>query len=190
MIVRDPFERLVSAYRNKFQNKTAINYTMDTIPDKSFMKRMQNNRKRIIEKYRYNYTRTVEAEDSVSFIEYVRHLIDTPPWEVNEHWMPYEDLCRPCNVNYDFIGSVDTLERDVTHVMRQIYANETKYRVVYTGDVLTKTKQTTVRFLKGLSQKYFDQLLAIHKTDFELFGYPVPQYKTLHKHYQVLKSTG
>ncbi|CAB4002915.1 carbohydrate sulfotransferase 14 [Paramuricea clavata] len=171
MIVRDPFERLVSAYRNKWQNKRNIELHAHL-------------GKTIIEKYRYNNTRTVETGNDMSFTEYARYLIDSPPWEVNEHWMQYEELCRPCNVKYDFIGSIDTLSRDVTHAMRQIHVNETKHHLVHMrGTPLTKSKQTTADFLKELPRKYFDQLMAIYKTDHELFGYPLPKYETLDKRY-------
>ena len=186
MIVREPFERLVSAYRNKFQNKALINTkTAQKGGDSIFIKYVRHLGKAIIRKYRYKNTGIAKTgANIVSFTEYVRYLIDTPPWAVNEHWMPYEDLCRPCDVNYDFIGSIDTLERDVRHIMRQIHANETKYHLMHTNRALTKTKRTIAGFFKQLPQKYFDQLLAIRKTDFELFGYPLPDYKTLDKHYQ------
>ncbi len=169
MIVRDPFERLVSAYRHKFRNGYG------GYPDLG---------KTIIEKYRYNNTKTVEvgAED-VNFTEFVRFLIDIPPGPVDNHWRPFKDACSPCNVKYDFIGSIDTLERDVTHIMRQIHADETKYHVTQKSGFLTKTKLATARLFKEVPQKYFDQLLAIRKTNFELFGYSLPDQKTLEKHY-------
>ena len=169
MIVRDPFERLVSAYRNKFLEKTNA-ISLAALGTK------------LINKYREN-RKPVETGDDVSFTEYIRHLIDTPSWKLNDHWMPYENLCRPCDVKYDFIGSIDTLERDVAYVIRQIQANETKYYAKQTSSALAKTKEATASFFKKLPQKYFDQLLEIRKTDFELFGYPQPEYETLDKHY-------
>ena len=86
-------------------------------------------------------------------------------------------------MKYDFIGSIENLNRDVTHAMRQIHANETKYHMIHTSGALTKTKQKTADFLKELSGKYFDQLLAVYKTDHELFGCPLPEYDTLDKRY-------
>ena len=169
VIVRDPFERLVSAYRNKLQRMNLGNWSPLV--------------KRIIKKYRYNNTETNITGIDVSFTEYVRHLINNPPWMLDMHWMPYEDLCHPCHVKYDFIGSIDNLDRDVTHAMRQIHANETKHHVIRNSAARTKTKQTTAGFLKELSRKYFDQLLAVYKTDHELFGYPLPEYDTLDKRY-------
>ena len=172
LLVRDPFERLVSAYRNKLEGSRG----------KSFFPSMSKN---IIAKYRYNGAKILPGQDyNVTFTEFVRYLIDNPPWSVNEHWMPYVDLCRPCNIQYDFIGSIDTLQRDVKHAMRKIHANETKYYVFKSkGSPLTKTKQATAGFLKELPRKYFDQILAIFKQDHELFGYPLPEYETLDKRY-------
>ena len=169
VIVRDPFERLVSAYRDKLQRMNLGSWSPLV--------------KRIIKKYRYNNTETNITGLDVSFTEYVRHLIDNPPWMLDKHWMPYEDLCHPCHVKYDFIGSIDNLDRDVTHAMRQIHANETKHHVIRNSHARTKTKQTLAGFLKELSRKYFDQLLAVYKTDHELFGYPLPEYDTLDKRY-------
>ena len=170
MMVRDPFERLVSAYRDKFV-KARGGYAGIA--------------KKIMEKYRYNNTKTVEVGvEDLGFTEFVRHVIDSPPGDL--HWRHYKDACSPCNVKYDFIGSTDTLERDVTHIMRQIHADETKYHVTQKSGYLTKTKLATVRFFKEVPKKYFDQLLALRKTDFELFGYPLPDYETLEEHYHAL----
>ena len=169
MIIRDPFERLVSAYRNKFIKPVGY-YTEIS--------------KRIIEKYRFNKTKTVEIGlEDVSFTEFVRHVIDTHKPRNDHHWRQVKNVCWPCSVKYDFIGSTDTLGRDVTHIMRQIHANETKYHVTQKSSFLIKTKLATARLFKEVPKKYFDQLLALRKTNFELFGYPLPDQKTLEKYY-------
>ena len=91
MLVRDPFERLVSAYRNKLLNKQSVAF--HSTPGKM-----------IVRRYRFNDSKSADPKgDDVKFIEYVRYLIDNPSKEVNEHWMSYHDLCRPCDINYDFM---------------------------------------------------------------------------------------
>ena len=171
MIVRDPLERIVSAYRNKMQNKKEEKYSLLG--------------KKIVEKYRYNNKKRAAPGDNVTFTEYVRHLVDNPSWRIDEHWMPYEDLCRPCNIGYNFIGSIDNLDRDISYVLRRVQANETKYYLSKMGKVLIETKHSTASFLKELPKKYFDQLLAKYKNDHELFDYPLPDYQTLEKRYKI-----
>ena len=175
VIVRDPFERLVSAYRDKLENYN----------DRKFFIELGST---IVRRYRYNNSKfkiLPEHGYNVRFPEYVRHLIDSPTWKLNEHWLPYFDLCRPCEIKYDFIGSIDTLEQDVRHVMREIHANETKYYIKKSKGSLhtTKTKQTTASYFKEISKKDFEHVLAIYKEDHELFGYPLPEYETLDKRY-------
>ena len=171
MIVRDPLERLVSAYRNKLQDKNNKYYSLVG--------------RSMVQRYRYNNKRRAAPEDNATFTEYVRYLIDHPSWQIDEHWKPYEELCRPCNIEYNFIGTIDNLNRDIRYVLKQIQANESRYFLSNKGKVLIKTKQSTASFLKELPKNYFDQLLAKYENDHELFDYPLPDYQTLDKRYRV-----
>ena len=173
MIVRDPLERIVSAYRNKFEGKTM----------QSMLPWLQAIGKRIVEKYRYNNSDTdLQNVNSITFQEYIQNIIDTPSDELNEHWMPYNNLCRPCDTHYDFIGSIDTLIRDTSHIMKQIKADETKY-YVKAKTALIATKKSTASFLKNLPKKNFERLVKIFKLDHELFGYSLPEFKSLDERY-------
>ena len=170
MLVRDPFERLVSAYRNKLLNKQSVAF--HSTPGKM-----------IVRRYRFNDSKSADPKgDDVKFIEYVRYLIDNPSKEVNEHWMSYHDLCRPCDVNYDFIGSIDTLSRDVSHAMGQINVDKTKYYINPVGKTaLVGTKNVIANFFKQLPKKDFSALVEKFRFDHQLFGYEIPNYGKLHK---------
>ena len=173
MLVRDPFERLVSAYRNKWLGK----HNPDLFSTLGKM---------IVRRYRFNDSKTADPKgDDVKFIEYVRYLIDNPSKDVNEHWMSYHDLCRPCDVNYDFIGSIDTLSRDVSHAMGQINVDKTKYYIkpVTSKTALIGTKNVIANFLKQLPKKDFDALVEKFRFDHQLFGYEIPNYGKLDKRY-------
>ena len=174
MLVRDPFERLVSAYRNKWLGKenVQLHATLG---------------KAIVRRYRFNDSEDIDPRgDDVRFTEYIRYIIDTPSENLNEHWMPYNDLCRPCEVNYDFIGSIDTVSRDVTHVMRQINVDETKYYLKPAGEgSLIRTKESTAKYLKELPEKVFNDLVNKFRLDHELFGYAIPDYNDLHTRYDM-----
>ena len=32
------------------------------------------------------------------------------------HWMPYTDFCGLCNIDYDFIGKLETIKTDLDHL--------------------------------------------------------------------------
>ena len=173
MLVRDPFERLVSAYRNKWLGK----HNPDLFSTLGKM---------IVRRYRFNDSKSADPKgDDVKFIEYVRYLIDNPSKDVNEHWMSYHDLCRPCDVNYDFIGSIDTLSRDVSHAMGQINVDKTKYYIkpVTSKTALIGTKNVIANFLKQLPKKDFNALVEKFRFDHQLFGYEIPNYGKLDKIY-------
>ena len=173
MIVRDPLERIVSAYRNKWEGKTA----------QFMLPWLQSIGKRIVEKYRYSNKKTsLRKVNNITFLEYIHHIIDTPPHKLNAHWMPYNDLCRPCEIHYDFIGSIDTYMRDVEHIMRQIKADEGKH-YVKSQTALMKTKQLTAKFYKALPKEHFKRLVTMFKLDHELFGYSLPKFETLDERY-------
>lgn len=78
-------ERLVSAFRNKFEK----NYNSS----KYFKERFGV---KILKKYR-NATDQNKAGNGVTFPEFVQYILDDPN-HLNEHWAPYTSLCLPCYV--------------------------------------------------------------------------------------------
>ncbi|ELT98017.1 hypothetical protein CAPTEDRAFT_26047, partial [Capitella teleta] len=97
MIVRDPLERLVSAYRNKFEQGTESYFN-------------QKFGRHIIQQYRANASaHALQEGDDVHFDEFIRFVVDG---NAEPHWNTYQDLCCPCQIHYDVIGMVDTLQED------------------------------------------------------------------------------
>uniref|UniRef100_A0A8C2ZUZ5 Carbohydrate sulfotransferase n=1 Tax=Cyclopterus lumpus TaxID=8103 RepID=A0A8C2ZUZ5_CYCLU len=151
MFVREPMERLLSAYRNKFGE---------------------------IESYQKKYgveivTRYRKGPSS-------RYLLDEDAERMNEHWMPVYNLCQPCAVSYDFIGSYERLEDDSEFVLRRVGApaavrfpeRQTWYKPV--------TAETLHYYLCGLPQKLLRELLPKYILDFSLFAYALPNTTAQH----------
>ncbi|CAG5114626.1 unnamed protein product, partial [Candidula unifasciata] len=98
--VRDPFERLLSGYRNKFLQPSSSYFTYIN--------------KRLVLKYRKNSTQT----GGVTFPEFVSYLLDKErKVPMNRHWQPMYEICRPCETSYNFIGKINSLEEDVSHIL-------------------------------------------------------------------------
>ncbi|TMS20480.1 Carbohydrate sulfotransferase 14 [Larimichthys crocea] len=82
MFVREPMERLLSAYRNKFGEI------------QSYQKKYGVE---IVKRYRKSRAKDAPIKgDDVTFGEFVRYLLDEDVERMNEHWMPMYNLCQPC----------------------------------------------------------------------------------------------
>ncbi|XP_030290081.1 carbohydrate sulfotransferase 14 [Sparus aurata] len=166
MFVREPMERLLSAYRNKFGEI------------QSYQKKYGVE---IIKRYRKGRAKDAAVTgDDVTFAEFVHYLLDEDAERMNEHWMPMYNLCQPCAVNYDFIGSHEQLESDAEYVLQRIGAppyvhfpeRQTWYKPV--------TTETLHYYLCSLPQKLLRELLPKYILDFSLFTYPLPNTTTEH----------
>lgn len=166
MFVREPMERLLSAYRNKFGEI------------ESYQKKYGVE---IIKRYRKGRAKDAAITgDDVTFAEFVRYLLDEDVERMNEHWMPIYNLCQPCAVSYDFIGSYEHLESDAEFVLQRVGApphvhfpeRQTWYKPV--------TTETIHYYLCGLPQKLLRELLPKYILDFSLFTYPLPNTTTAH----------
>lgn len=164
MFVREPMERLLSAYRNKLGE-------IDSYQKKYGVE--------IIKRYRKGYSKSsLNTGEDVTFAEFVRYLLDEDVERMNEHWMPMYNLCQPCAVSYDFIGSHEHLERDAESVLHRIKApphisfpeRQTWYKPV--------TAETLHYYLCSLPQKLLRELLPKYILDFSLFTYPLPNTTT------------
>ncbi|CAM9286234.1 unnamed protein product, partial [Lampetra planeri] len=58
-----------------------------------------------------------------SFSHFIQYLLD-PQTEkempFNEHWRQVYRLCHPCQIQYDFVGHLETAEEDAEHLLRQL----------------------------------------------------------------------
>ncbi|KAM4690849.1 carbohydrate sulfotransferase 14 [Rhinophrynus dorsalis] len=161
MFVRDPMERLLSAYRNKFGE---------------IKEYQQKYGVEIIKRYRKHPG--VSAGDDVTFSEFLQYLLDEDTEKMNEHWMPVYNLCQPCAVKYDFIGSYERLREDANYVLERVNApsfiqfpeRQAWYKPV--------TKETLHYFLCNTPKGQIRELLPKYILDFSLFAYPLPNITT------------
>lgn len=167
IFVREPLERLLSAYRNKFIEKSAY-----------FHKRFG---RRIVRKFRDGVNKSQEIQgNDVTFLEFVRYITDENTMEnegFNEHWAHYSALCHPCHVQYDLIGKYESIDEDVNFVLKDLKIDElikfpkrnATYRRTKTGDQLES-------FYKTIPKDLLGKLWKIYRSDYNLFDYPYPQF--------------
>ncbi|XP_042258496.1 carbohydrate sulfotransferase 11 isoform X1 [Thunnus thynnus] len=169
LFVREPFERLVSAYRNKFTLKY----------NSSFHKRFGT---RIVRRYRKNATQDALINGAdVKFKEFAEYLVDPATQRdgpLNEHWQTVYQLCHPCHIHYDLVGKYETLEEDANYVLRLVGVGDSLRFPSYAKSTRT-TDAMAAQFFSNISTQQQIQLYQLYKLDFLMFNYSTPSYLRL-----------
>lgn len=161
MFVREPLERLVSAYKDKF----VLNNT-------SFHKRYGT---KIVKQIRKNAPANSKGDD-VSLKEFLQYIEKRRVEDLNEHWMPYYELCQPCVVSYDFIGSFENLEADANQVLKELNLNEQvsfpkKQKYYQAGG---KGYSANTMKSSDISTKLLSKVMRKYSNDYNMFLYKKP----------------
>lgn len=182
LVVREPFIRLLSAYRDKLENITPPYY--------------RKLARAIVAANREKATKIFGPIKSYgpTFYEFIAFLIDKYKTEdqafaFDEHWTPYYQFCSPCALNFSVIAKVETLSRDSGFVIQQLGLGEVlgrrvKDRRTRLRTVMNKSRdgKNTIALLKyyysQLDEKMLSNLLKIYGLDFEMFGYDAKVYSS------------
>jgi len=154
MFVREPFERLASAYRDKVNR---LWFKRFVIPDKT--------------------TEELRKEAAVPFSTFIKSVLSSNATTLpkrgyieDQHWRSYEQIC-PCEVDYDFIGHFENLAEEAPQLLKIIgvddYVTFPEYR-------LSKTKSHVLEYYSELTKDEIFQLGRLFELDFKLFGYDFP----------------
>ena len=159
MFVREPLERLVSAYKNKF----TLRYNT------YFQERFG---RKIIKNHRKNPSKeSLLRGHDVTFSEFVQYLLTS--YEngdlLNAHWQHYYKLCHPCLIKYDFIGKYETFMEDAELILKLLNVNNLIRMPTRTTLTNTNVVQQTYR---NITSEQIHKLWQMYSVDFAMFGYP------------------
>ena len=155
-IVRHPFERLVSAYRDKFE---------------------------LAKKYAYiysHYTPRMGVHGRPTFSQFVDYLLREEVSEYNDHWVPYWLHCHVCEMEYDVIGKMETLEEDMNFIAETSGLASTNISLPW-ANRRGSGEQGSLDYFRQLDLDRTQRLYAIYRLDFEMFGYSVQPYFDIFK---------
>ncbi|XP_051978821.1 carbohydrate sulfotransferase 8-like [Xyrauchen texanus] len=165
LFLREPFERLVSAFRDKFESPNSYYHPVFGKP--------------IISRYRSNATQfALRTGAGVTFKEFIQYLLDVHrPVGMDIHWETVGQLCSPCLLNYDFIGKFETLEEEANFLLRSIGAPSN-----LTFPSFKDRNPNAERTSSQITRRYFAQLNAIERQraydfyymDYLMFNYSKP----------------
>lgn len=176
LIVREPFERLVSAYRNKLEGCRNKYYKLlgEQII-KRFRKKVKDGDGKVVTKYPKGPT----------FREFLQFLVAhyKSGGRFDEHWSPVYSFCTPCSINFTLIAKVETFQRDSEYIIRQagletLLLNKLprgKARAI-ANRAASNTKNLVPRYFAQIDEQLLTEVLEIYQLDFELFGYNSTKY--------------
>lgn len=174
LFVRDPFVRLISAFRNKFGKPNEDFY-------KQFGSVMLRRYANVSGSLPETAAEAYAAGIKPTFQQFITYLLD-PETEresiFNEHWRQVYRLCHPCQVKYDFIGRLESLETDAEHLLKLL---EVDHLLHFPSGARNRTAASWERdWFAQIPIAMRRELYKLYEPDFELFGYPKPD-STLHQ---------
>ncbi|XP_072028530.1 carbohydrate sulfotransferase 14-like [Amphiura filiformis] len=170
ILVRNPFSRSLSTYRDKFEKDTPLSRSIrNGYGNKIHLK--YGNHGELAGK------KPPAGGYDVTFQEFIKYIGDHKKVKFNggptEHWIPMFDLCNPCAVQYDIIGHLETLVLDTKNILEQIGG------LPYMDLVLGQSPHGTNSSKNKTLRKYYHQLTEEdiegirwrYVKDFKIFGY-------------------
>lgn len=113
MFVREPYERLLSGYVDKlFAPNAAYWAFIGTF----ITKNIRQNSSQV----------ELNCGHDVTFEEFVRYFIHSQHNNMRRdaHFVPNFEHCRPCEIDYDYIGKLETFEEDTLFLLKELKLDE------------------------------------------------------------------
>ncbi len=159
IFVRNPYARLLSAYRDKFVAETDYGYKVFS---EIMLQKMRGE----------NYKQTSRANVTMTFREFIGYILNMN--EFDGHWSPYQLQCLPCKIKYNYVGKFETFEKDASEILRQITGNATIPDIIQRDAgpfSKVKTEDIVNEYFNTLPKDWLLRLHKIYSTDLEMFGY-------------------
>ena len=168
MIVRHPFERILSAYRDKLEHRK----------DREFYYRHYG---RQIVKSQREGNSTFANRDEPTFVEFLKFLVKTHIFD--EHWRPFTAECAPCQMNYQIILKMESVEEEQLFLATKLNLLDCLIAVNSTGWLWENTNPNgrtehkyAEEYYREVPQQLLQQVYTLYETDFRLFEYSPTEY--------------
>ena len=168
LFVREPLERLVSAYRDKLFEDPYYHVDID-----------------IVRQYRpHDYNASIKRYN-ITFAEFVSYVLNerAAGHTLDRHWIPQSELCHVCKYRYDFIGHQETLQQDADFVVSKLKSRISDARQRRRVDNVTfpadsghrKSRDLVERMYAGVPAAHVHALYELYGSDYAIFGFKRPK---------------
>lgn len=164
LVVRNPYDRLVSAYRDKFGRE---------VQSMAFRSWHKLGRK-IIQGFRTDWETPPNntGTDTPTFSEFLRYVAYTGKLDkqMDDHWAPMYRLCDPCLLNFTAVLKFENFQSELAWIQHRI-TNKTIKLAHYNKGPGNKTSLLTHRYWKAVPHAITANIHKIFGPDFMAFGY-------------------
>ena len=160
IVVRHPFDRLLSTYNEKF-GLVKVNYAP------SYMNL-------ITKHFGSDFGKDSRGRPLISFEQFLELVATERNRFANVHWKNYFDYCHPCSITYDHVIRFETLHEDADVILDRLTISGGERPRLPQQNV---KRNTTRPFLEidevfsHLDPDIVHGLMEIYGRDFEIFGY-------------------
>ena len=176
IIVRNPLEKLLSAYRNKIE--PPLNFkNRNAFPDKVKLFILQRFRRGSVQQW---LRRNQSTPLSPTFSEFLLFMSTYPLSEYNEHFMPVLDLCSPCAVHYDFYANFKSLDYDVFAVLDYLNISSAFYPKAI-SHIQTPTSTYLETYFGKLPWQHKKSLFGVFSQELQFYYSLYPEEEGMHR---------
>ncbi|CAK9832372.1 Carbohydrate sulfotransferase 13 [Anthophora retusa] len=181
LVVRHPFQRLVSSYRDRIEDNSKHTAQAWVYAEKIFRftrpKLFHSNT--LTGNFRQKvFTRDRRLKVVPTFKEYIEWLLQNSE-EDDVHWARYYSHCAVCDIRYNYVLKLDDYTYgQINYVFSKFGLDKSK---VYFPE-LEKTRgghtnfDTTCKYFGNLTEDVVLKLYERYKIDFEMYNYDMHQY--------------
>jgi len=175
VVVRHPFERIISAYLDKLHS-----YARDLKYRGGYYYAMYG--ADIVNMYRPKYQERFPKNPlfmrkEPSFVEFVEYLVGTPVSKYDEHWKPIFLLCPPCHFKFDVIVKMETFDRDTQFILSQrSLEDDVSLRKKHSSTKSQDSKDDARTLFSQLSKHMVRALYDKYRLDFQMFDYNIEDF--------------
>nr|XP_027213257.1 carbohydrate sulfotransferase 10-like [Penaeus vannamei] len=160
MVARDPLDRIVSGYKDKFRNGDQVTGMWANYMTRYRMRRGFNTS---------NMTITFDQ-----YLEMIANIMETYGRNsIDRHFRATSLLCSPCSVDYEYILHTDTLTQDLQYIVEQL--NITDIDLGLRLDNRTRTSSYE-NYYRTIPDSLMRRIYALYKDDFLISNFTLPPF--------------
>jgi hypothetical protein len=119
-------------------------------------------------------------------VEFLNYLVKTRTFD--EHWRPFTAECAPCELNYQIILKMESLEEEQLFLATKFNLLDYFFTVNSTGQLLQNTnpngrteRKYAKQYYREVPKQLLQEVYMLYEADFILFDYSPKEYFTFAK---------